>query len=87
MPTAFTPNGDGKNDIIRPLINGRIILKEFSIYNRNGEKIYTTSTRGDGWDGRIGGLVQNSGVYVWVLQATDTDGRAIFRKGTLILIR
>lgn len=87
IPTAFTPNADGKNDIIRPLINGRYQLKDFSIYNRNGEKVYTTSVRGNGWDGRIGGLVQNTGVYVWMLQATAPDGRVLFRKGQVTLIR
>jgi gliding motility-associated-like protein len=87
MPTGFTPNNDGKNDIICPLINGRIGLKEFSIYNRNGERVFTTSTRGEGWDGRVRGIYQNSGVYVWILNAIDIDGKPISRKGTLTLIR
>ncbi len=87
MPTGFTPNSDGKNDVIRPLINGRITLKEFSIYNRGGEKVYTTAVRGEGWDGRIGGVLQTSGVYVWVLNTLDVDGTPVSRKGTLTLIR
>lgn len=87
VPTGFTPNNDGKNDILKPLINGRIELKEFSIYNRGGENIFTTSQSGNGWDGTIGGLLQSSGVYVWVLRAVDKDGNAINRKGTLTLIR
>lgn len=87
IPTGFTPNGDGKNDLIHPLINGRYTLKEFSIYNRSGERVFTTSIQGEGWDGRIRGALQTSGVYIWVLNALSPDGSAINRKGTLTLIR
>ncbi len=87
IPTGFTPNSDGKNDRIIPLINGRYLLKEFSIYNRNGERVYTTAGRGEGWDGRIRGQLQTSGVYIWVLNAIHPDGTMLSRKGTLTLIR
>lgn len=87
MPTGFTPNSDGKNDQISPLINGRITLKEFSIFNRNGERVFTSTRPGEGWDGRTRGAVQNAGVYVWVLKAIDVNGTLISRKGTLTLIR
>lgn len=87
VPTGFTPNSDGKNDLIMPMINGRFILKEFSIYNRNGERVFSTSTRGEGWDGRIRGQIQTSGVYVWILNAVSPEGNIINRKGTVTLIR
>jgi gliding motility-associated-like protein len=87
IPTGFTPNSDGKNDRIFPLINGRYILKDFSIFNRNGERVFSTANRGEGWDGRVNGVNQTSGVYVWILQAIHPDGTMINRKGTLTLIR
>lgn len=87
VPTGFTPNNDGKNDQILPMINGRYSLKAFSIYNRNGERVFSTSNRGEGWDGRIRGQIQTAGVYIWVLNAISPDGIPITRKGTLTLIR
>lgn len=87
VPNAFTPNNDGKNDIIRPFYPGYIFLKEFSVYNRWGQRIYSTSQRSAGWDGRIGSLLQNNGVYVWILKAEDKDGNSIEKKGSFVLIR
>ncbi len=87
VPTGFTPNSDGMNDIFLPLINGRYLLKDFTIYNRNGERVFATTNRGDGWDGKIRGQMQTSGVYVWILNAVSPDGKIINRKGTLTLIR
>jgi len=87
VPSGFTPNSDGKNDQFMPLINGRYLLKEFSIFNRNGERVYSTSNRGEGWNGRIRGQLQTSGVFVWVLNAVSPDGTPVQRKGTLTLIR
>lgn len=87
MPTAFTPNADGNNDDIKPLINGRYQLREFSIYNRNGERVFTTALPGKGWDGKIGGIFQHTGVYVWTIKAIDPAGNLLDRKGLLTLIR
>lgn len=87
IPTAFTPNNDGKNDVIRPFLPRKYNLDEYSIFNRSGQRVFTTAERGVGWNGMIGGLVQNSDVFIWVLKATDPDGNKILRKGTLMLIR
>lgn len=51
LPTAFTPNGDGLNDIVRPYLVGMKSLKSFSIFNRWGNLIFY-STRREGWDGK-----------------------------------
>jgi len=88
MPTAFTPNNDGKNDIIRPTVTKEFMLEEFSIYNRWGEKIFTTSQNGAGWNGKRNGLVQDTGVYIWIVNATDNrDGAKHRLKGTFVIIR
>ena len=87
IPTAFTPNNDGKNDNIKPFFGTKYTLKEFSIFNRWGEMVFSTSRRGEGWTGKINGIEQNPGVYVWILKYVDDKGMATERKGTFVLIR
>jgi gliding motility-associated-like protein len=87
VPTAFTPNGDGRNDVIRPIAVGIARINYFSIYNRWGQLLFTTTTNKHGWDGRVGGQLQATGVFVWMVSATDYLGKPIFLKGTVTLIR
>lgn len=87
VPTGFTPNNDGRNDDIKPVYGLKFTLKEFSIFDRWGERVFTTSSRNEGWKGKISGIEQNSGVYVWILRYVDDKGRAVEKKGTLMLIR
>jgi hypothetical protein len=49
MPNAFTPNKDGRDDVISPLIFCDFVLEKYNIYNRWGNLVFTTSTKGDGW--------------------------------------
>jgi gliding motility-associated-like protein len=87
VPTAFTPNGDGLNDVIRPIAVGIQSIEYFSIYNRWGQLVFTTTINGQGWDGKIGSKEQGSGVFVWMVKAIDYLGKAYFQKGTVTLIR
>jgi gliding motility-associated-like protein len=87
VPTAFTPNGDLKNDVIRPIAVGIKQLEYFRIYNRWGQLVFTTTTNGQGWDGKINGQPQVSSVYVWVVKAMDYTGQPYFQKGSFTLIR
>jgi gliding motility-associated-like protein len=87
VPTAFTPNGDGKNDLLRPIAVGISKIERFSIYNRYGQTIFTTTTNGHGWDGRINGQLQQTGSYVWMVKAIDFLGKPILQQGTSVLIR
>jgi gliding motility-associated-like protein len=88
IPSAFTPNEDGKNDKIRPLINGCKILElTFSIYNRWGEMIFETKEIGAGWDGTYLGVTQSSDVFAYVCYYTGEDGIHRQLKGTFVLIR
>jgi gliding motility-associated-like protein len=86
VPTAFTPNGDGNNDVLRPVLVGIKELKYFTVYNRYGEIVYKTSTQKAGWNGFINGKMQNTGSYVWVAEAIDYKGNVLFRKGMATLI-
>lgn len=87
VPTAFTPNGDGKNDLIRPIAVGVKKINYFSIYNRWGQLLFKTSINGHGWDGRIKGVPQGTNVFVWMVSAVDYLDKPIFLKGTVTLIR
>jgi gliding motility-associated-like protein len=87
IPSGFTPNGDGKNDVFRPIAAGIAKIEYFRVFNRWGQLVFTTSINGQGWDGKIGGKDQSSNTYVWIVKAVDYLGRPYFRKGTVTLIR
>jgi gliding motility-associated-like protein len=86
VPTAFTP-GSGINNVERPVPVGILHLDFFSVYNRYGQLLYTTSQIGQGWDGTFKGVAQPPGAYVYVAQAVDYLGRQLSNKGTFVLIR
>lgn len=87
VPTGFTPNADGRNDIVKPILAGMKQLEFFRIYNRWGEQMFFTREEGKGWDGRLNGSDQPSGTYVYTVQAVDYAGRTVQRRGTIVLIR
>ncbi|MDB5249300.1 MAG: cell surface protein [Segetibacter sp.] len=87
IPTAFTPNWDGRNDFLRPIPVGIKSLNYFRVFNRWGQKIYGTSIIGQGWDGTINGAEQPSGTYIFIAEGTDYLGNHIVKKGTAVLIR
>lgn len=87
MPNAFTPNGDGKNDIYRPILVGMSSLDYFRIFNRWGQEVYATKQNGAGWDGTLSGRRQETGTFVYMVQGKDYTGKVHFKKGTFILIR
>jgi len=86
MPNAFTPNGDTHNDCFGIPKWGTVELKEFSVYNRWGEKIFTTKNVADCCDGTYKGKLQDPGGYIYVVKAKSFCGE-IFRKGVVMLIR
>jgi gliding motility-associated-like protein len=88
VPTAFTPNNDGLNDFLYP--NNAIKAKDmdFRVYNRWGQLVFHSRDWTKKWDGKIGGLLQASGVFVWMLEYTHiVTGEKRFQKGTTTLIR
>ncbi len=87
VPTAFTPNNDGRNDVIRPIVNGGINAFIFRVYNRYGEPVFETQTPGKGWDGRLKGSLQQTGAYVWLLEGIDSQGQRKLFKGSFVLMR
>jgi gliding motility-associated-like protein len=87
VPNAFTPNHDGKNDVLRPIAAGMQRIVEFAVFNRWGQLIFTTNIEGKGWDGRVNGLDQATGTYTWLVKAVDYKGQSYFQKGVVTLIR
>jgi hypothetical protein len=86
VPNAFTPELS-MNAVFRPIPVGISSLHYFRIYNRQGRLVYATSSIGSGWDGRLNGVPQASGGYVWMAEGTDYTGGIITKKGVMVLIR
>jgi gliding motility-associated-like protein len=87
VPSGFTPNGDGLNDKLVPIVIGYKDIKFFNIYNRYGQQIFHTDIVGDGWDGSYGGASADIGTYYWELKLTDREGNQKLFKGDATLIR
>lgn len=89
IPTGFTPNNDGRNDVIRPVFMGKLQYCHFSVYNRIGQKVFETRDCLAGWDGKIRGTEQSTGTYVYYLvyRFEGTDEKENNVKGVFTLIR
>lgn len=87
VPGAFTPNNDGHNDVLRILPVGMQSLRYFSVFDRWGQQVFTTTNLGIGWDGTFNGHEMPAGVYVWMAGGVDDAGKPVERKGTVVLIR
>ncbi len=88
MPNAFTPDGDGRNDLFRIPPSLGITLLSFSVFDRWGQRVFFTTSSGDGWDGRVHGQPQPPGVYVWEIEYVDFPARKkVYASGEVILIR
>ncbi|HUC83315.1 MAG TPA: gliding motility-associated C-terminal domain-containing protein [Flavisolibacter sp.] len=87
VPTAFTPNNDGKNDLFKPSISGTVISYEFYVYNRWGEEVFHTKNRNAGWNGTIRGVSQPGNAFVWMCRYQFQNQKTQIRKGTVVLIR
>ncbi|RQO30614.1 hypothetical protein DBR32_07720, partial [Taibaiella sp. KBW10] len=90
IPNAFSPNGDGRNDVFKPVlaIDRAYNLTDFKIFNRWGQVVYTTSNINAGWDGTsFNGSLQPQDVYYYTLMIIFMDGTKQVFKGDVTLIR
>jgi len=87
MPGAFTPNGDGNNDLFH--VKYPALLKSFHmvVFNRWGMRVCDTSDPVKGWDGRFQGVMQPTGAYVWYISYVDILGRSKTISGDVLLVR
>lgn len=84
---AFTPNADGQNDQLFAIPAGIKQFKYFKIFNRWGKEIFATTNYHKGWNGRWKATDQPQDTYIWMAEAEDINGKTLFRKGTVVLIR
>ncbi|HEX9514041.1 MAG TPA: invasin domain 3-containing protein [Puia sp.] len=87
VPPVFTPNGDGVNDVLKPILVGIAEFHYFSVYNRWGNLIFTSVDPGMGWDGRFKGVAQPVETYLWIAEGIDTQGNKIVQRGMTTLVR
>lgn len=87
LPKAFTPNDDTNNDFFNIVALGNIVVKDFQVFNRWGQKVYNNDDNNQGWDGKQNGSPAPSDVYVYVIVLELPDGREAVEKGDVTLIR
>lgn len=86
VPNAFTPNGDGLNDVL--FVYGTTIsTMEMRIFNQWGQMVFESKDKGRGWDGTMSGVKQPVGVYTYVLKAVLQDGTQVQKRGTITIVR
>jgi gliding motility-associated-like protein len=86
VPTGFSPNGDGNNDVLF-VKSFSIDEMDFSVYNRYGELVFKTTDQNIGWDGTFKNKEENPGVFTWVLHYNLVTGKSGFMKGNTTLVR
>jgi gliding motility-associated-like protein len=91
-PSAFTPNGDGKNEVFRLIGLYSNVQMNLSVYNRWGELIFNSDDLYTGWDGTSGGQISPEGTYIWVakIRFLDKDvvtNNNVVLKGSITLLR
>lgn len=89
IPNAFSPNNDGRNDQLRILSEGGVSLKEFSIYNRYGQQVFTTTDINQAWDGKFNNKEEGMGVYYYFIRMIcgNEKNKEVTFKGDITLIR
>jgi gliding motility-associated-like protein len=87
MPTGFTPGNDGLNDYYNYPVQNKNRLISLDIYNRFGQRVFYTTDRSKGWNGKLKNLEQPTGIFVYILRVETLDGRPLVKKGSFALIR
>ncbi|WP_118951364.1 gliding motility-associated C-terminal domain-containing protein [Taibaiella helva] len=89
VPNAFSPNGDGLNDKLVPVLSGKkqYTLGSFKVFSRSGQEVFSAGKGTDGWDGTIQGQPAPSATYSYHLQVFDTDGKEKTTTGYVTLVR
>lgn len=87
MPNAFTPNRDGKNELLKPIVLGNIIQYQFWVYNRWGQVVFYSKDPAKGWDGSIKGTENDTQAMVWMCTYQFEGEPVQQKKGTVVLIK
>src|SRR5690606_5052292 len=86
FPTAFTPNGDARNDLFRPVTIGNREVKTFRIVNRYGQAVFETANSRTGWDGTMNGKPADVGTYFYLI-SFQCGNETVNQSGEVILVR
>ena len=86
IPNTFTPNGDGKNDVIK-VYGTDIETVDWAVYSQWGQLIYKSKAQEASWDGTFKGVMQPVGVYVYKCVVRFRDGEEVVRHGAINLVR
>ncbi len=87
LPTAFSPNGDGINDIWAPIYSGSGVIEEYNIYNRWGQIVYSGNGNTGGWDGKLDGNEQEMGTFTVLVRGVSSANVPRIITGNFILVR
>ena len=86
IPTAFTPNGDGRNDVLE--VKGKYLRNYiFVVYDRNGQEVFRGNQHSDVWDGSIRGRAPANGAYAWRFQQQDEEGVPFSATGSVTILK
>lgn len=87
VPTAFSPNGDGRNDVFRPMLFGNVKEYRLVVYNRWGQVVFESGDRNKGWDGTVAGIVQDPAVFIWMCTYQFEGEKLKTEKGTVTVVK
>jgi len=94
VPNAFSPNGDGINELVNIFTDNVVVaeIENFLIFDRWGEQVYGAYDRlpndvGPGWNGELKGVMMNPGVFIWVAKIKFIDGNSAVYRGDITLLR
>ncbi len=87
IPNAFTPNNDGKNDVFRATVFGKLLYFKLDVFNRYGQIVFSTRDHLKPWDGLFKGASVSTGAFVWQCQYMLEGEAPMYEKGTVLLIR
>lgn len=87
VPNSFSPNGDGRNELFKPILLGNVVNYRFSIYNRWGQRVFETNDLQKGWDGLLAGKPQFNSNFVWVCKYQFEGQASRVEKGVVIPVR
>jgi gliding motility-associated-like protein len=88
LPNAFTPNGDGKNDVLKLITNAGVTeLRSFKIFSRSGNLVFESRDVSRGWDGRYNGNLLPIDIYYWTAVYVDRNNVTNSKTGTVLLLK
>lgn len=89
LPDAFSPNGDGRNDVFHIITdNPNVLVINLSVFDRWGQRVFTSNMNNDGWDGTVHGAPAELGTYYWMIRYKILGSETVYsKKGDVTVVR